>query len=259
MGWHPPIRNRLGALRDCYKYFDDHSSEMAKIARAMQSLGDQTRRNLENSAISRGCQDLLIVFEPISQALDLMQRQTTTLAEAVEIWVELLQRIPRHAGGYSLVVERSKQALECPFFLLANVLDHRLAGANLRPEQIDKARQFCEDESDVAAALNLFLARSGPFRPKLFDQMSVDPLIWWSAGKVSGFPPSLVDRALRLNGCLASTANLERNFSTMGHVYGRRRTNLGVEKAGKLTFLFRALNDTSSLADLSDSDDSVSK
>eukprot|EP00667_Euglena_gracilis_P024919 EG_transcript_28910 len=41
---------------------------------------------------------------------------------------------------------------------------------------------------------------------------------------------------------LASTANLERNLSTMGHVYGQRQTNLGIEKAGKLTFLFRALN-----------------
>jgi hypothetical protein len=183
---------------------------MVKVARAFLPPGDLTRRNLENSSITRGFQDLLAVFDPLSQALDLMQRQTTTLAEAVEIWVELLQRIPQNAGGYSLVVEHSKQALECLFFLLANILDHRFAGVHLTPEQVDKAREFCEEDgSEVAAALNLYLARSGPFRPKLFQQASVAPETWWGAGKVSGFPESLVSVALRLNGCLASTSNLE--------------------------------------------------
>lgn len=219
-----PSDTRWCYLRDCYKYYDDHWSDMVKVAKALIPPSDPARKTLENSSINRGCQDLLANFDPISTALDKIQSEVTTLAQAVEVWVGLLQDIPRNARGYSLVVERSKQALERLFFLLANVLDPRFAGARLTPQQIDKARQFGEEEgSDVAVTLNQFLARSGPFRPRLFEQASGDPAMCWGVGKVAGFPEQLVLLALRPIGCLASTANLERNFSTMAHVYGRQR------------------------------------
>jgi hypothetical protein len=202
------------------------------------------RRNVENTSINRNCEDLFRVFNPVSEALDLMQRKETTLSQAIEIWVELLNRVPKNAGGYNDVVQRSKQALECPFFLLANVLDPRFAGMSLSAKQIDVARKFAEEEGgDVVLGLNLYLSRTPPFRAALFDPRA-DPIAWWKAGLVSGFPIPLAKLALRLCSCLASSANLERLFSTMGHVFGRRRTNLGVEKACKLTFLFRALNAT---------------
>ena len=155
-------------------------------------------------------------------------------------------------GGRDEIIQRSKQALECPFFLLANVLDPRFGGAHLSSEQVDKARRFSEEEGpEVALALNLYLARANPFREGMFHR-NADPVAWWLAGQKSGFPQELCSLALRLCGCLASTASLERNFSTMGFVYGQKRTSLGIEKAGKLTFLFRSLN--SSAPSLCDSD-----
>lgn len=39
----------------------------------------------------------------------------------------------------------------------------------------------------------------------------------------------------------ASSADLERSFSALGHVYGKNRVRLGAEKAAKLAFLFTAL------------------
>ena len=216
--------------------------DLARIARLHLAKGDETRRAVENAAISRSCDDLLVVFDPICQALNKMQRATTTISEAVEIWIEVLESAPKNAGGLDLLASRSKQALECPFFLLANILDPRFAGAKLTPSQIDVARQFAEEEgNETALALNLYLSRSPPFRSALFVQ-GVEPVSWWKSGQVSGFPECLCSLALRFSACLASTASLERIFSTMGHVYGRRRTNLGAEKAGKLAFLFRSLN-----------------
>ena len=200
------------------------------------------RRTLENTQISRACSDLLALFDPVAKAVNAMQKRTTTLSECVDIWLQMLQSAPSNAGGYDCLVKRSEQALTCKFFLLANVLDHRYSGAKLRPEQIDLARQFAEEEGpEVVAGLNLYLAQSPPFRPTLFMDKG-DPIAWWIAGKMSGFPTPLTDLALRLCGCLATTGNLERLFSTMGHVYGRRRTRLSVAKAGKLTFLYRCMD-----------------
>ena len=92
--------------------------------------------------MNRNCEDLLALFDPISEALDKMQRKDTTLSVAIEIWLDLLAKIPRNLGGYVIVFERSKQALQCPFFLLANILDPRFAGKRLSPTQISLARQF---------------------------------------------------------------------------------------------------------------------
>ena len=42
--------------------------------------------------------------------------------------------------------------------------------------------------------------------------------------------------------CIGSSAGIEKQFSTLKITYGQLRTRLGVEKAGKLGFTFRALN-----------------
>ena len=55
------------------------------------------------------------------------------------------------------------------------------------------------------------------------------------------FPTScFCDRLARMC-AVASTAGLERQFRTLRLTYGMLRTNLGVEKAGKVGFLFRVL------------------
>ena len=64
---------------------------------------------------------------------------------------------------------------------------------------------------------------------------------WWKGGLRMGFDPILVDVACSIVEAVSSSAGLERYFSTMGLTYGRLRSSLGVEKAGKLSFLFRQL------------------
>lgn len=217
---------------------------LAAIARAPGQLkpGDPVRRYLENAGISRSCDHLVELMDPIVHALNLMQEKKRTIGEAVEIWIEMLGRIPKSNTALRAVVQRSKQALECPFFLLANVLDPRWAGESLSPTQLDLVRKFAEEEGpSIANALNLYMSKSPPFRPTMFNKLA-DPIAFWQAGAKAGFPQDLCSLGIRLCSCLASTATLERNFSTMGHVFGRKRTRLGIEKAGKLTFLYRALN-----------------
>ena len=79
-----------------------------------------------------------------------------------------------------------------------------------------------------------------PFSESLFENL-VEPVVWWQAGNRLGFPSRLADFAVRVLSIVPSTAGLERLFSTLRLTYGLLRTNLGVEKAGKVGFLFRAL------------------
>ena len=58
--------------------------DLARIARLHLAKGDETRRAVENAAISRICDDLLVVFDPMCQAPNKMQRATTTISEEIE-------------------------------------------------------------------------------------------------------------------------------------------------------------------------------
>ncbi len=170
-----PSETRWSSHRDSFAYFVQQSgvcgdtllpywATIYQIARAQLPLGDPTRQTLENAGVLKNCEDLLRVFDPVANALNAMQRNTTTLGEAIELWLELVQKVPKEIGGRDEIIQRSKQALECPFFLLANILDPRFTSSRLSPEQIDKARQFTEEEGpEVASALNSYLARSTPF------------------------------------------------------------------------------------------------
>jgi len=74
---------------------------------------------------------------------------------------------------------------------------------------------------------------------------SVTPLTWWKvAAKTIPIPlrEQMIDLCSQLLSAVASTAGLERIFSSFGLVHSKLRNRLGNEKAAKLTFLFRALN-----------------
>ena len=70
----------------------------------------------------------------------------------------------------------------------------------------------------------------------------VEPQVWWAAGKRLGFDEALCEIASKLLTATANSAGLERQFSTLKLTYGMLRTNLGAEKAGKLAFCYRSLN-----------------
>ena len=52
----------------------------------------------------------------------------------------------------------------------------------------------------------------------------------------------MIDIITNLLTSVASSASVERIFSTFGFVNSAVRNRLGIDKAGKLVFLFRALN-----------------
>ena len=88
-------------------------------------------------------------------------------------------------------------------------------------------------------AITGFLANTHPYNVRSLAPNSVD---WWTAGRRFGFNSDLCDIANELSLSVCNSAGLERVFSTLRAVYGELRTNLGVAKAGKLSFLYRVLN-----------------
>ena len=62
------------------------------------------------------------------------------------------------------------------------------------------------------------------------------------SGVKLGFNSNFAEFSGTLVESVTSSAGLERQFSTIGMSYGKLRSNLDVQKTGKMAFLYRQLN-----------------
>ena len=132
-----------------------------------------------------------------------------------------------------------------PVFYGANLRDHRYQGSTLDHAEVCKVMEYINEcKNDFAPEVSKYLAKMAPYSPFLFadNYNNVSPRVWWIAGEKMGFDKELVSMASSLVGACPSSSGLERCFSTLGFTYGKLRSQLGVEKAGKLVFFFRQFN-----------------
>lgn len=77
------------------------------------------------------------------------------------------------------------------------------------------------------------------FSPDVVNRVSA--VQWWTSQR-DALGSEAVELAEQLLTASASSANVERVFSTFGLVQSDLRNRLGIEKAGKLVFLFKVMN-----------------
>ena len=239
-----PAETRWNTLRDSLAYYCENWATLVQIIADLQGTNGTERKFLENVQIRSSARDLLAIFDAITAAINRLQSDTATIAEAVESWLELIESIGNmdNPTVSNLVKIRSEEMLVDPAFLAANLLDHRYLGKRLTSQQMTEATKYITDKDPEAAEpLTLLLAGVAPYDSRALS-VKVDPQIWWVAGKRLGYHGSLCKVALHLTSAVANSAGLERQFSTLKFTYGSLRTNLGVEKAGKLAFCYRSLN-----------------
>lgn len=137
-----PAATRWGSCCNSLTYYNKNWAYLAQIAASNLTPSNPVRQALEQSQLCRGVLDLLhqvwssvrtVVFHffslsqvvPITKALDLMQRENTTLGEALCIWLELEERLPPRCAALTIVRNRGEQA-KTPEFCAGHALDIRL-------------------------------------------------------------------------------------------------------------------------------------
>jgi hypothetical protein len=239
-----PAETRWNTVRDSLLYYDKNWPQLVQIAKDLLPRTSVERRYMENVQITNAASELLQIHDVFAAALNRLQSDTATIADAVETWLDILENLKQinNPKVLELAKERSKQPLQDATFLAANLLDHRYNGARLTGKQVKEATDFITQLSpDSKSALTKFLAKSDPYD---CNCLSADesPTTWWSAGLRLGFDSNLCTVASQLTSAVANSGGLERQFSTLKLTYGSLRTNLGIEKAGKLTFIYRSIN-----------------
>ena len=132
-----------------------------------------------------------------------------------------------------------------PAHFLANIVDPKYTGNQLKDTEVDSALEYCNTEHPTCLPTVInFRAKSGPFKPYLFNQglvQNVTALAWWQS-QSDRISSDMLGVCTQLMTAVASSAGVERVFSTFGLVHTKLRNRLGTEKAGKLVFIYKLLN-----------------
>ena len=92
------------------------------------------------------------------------------------------------------------------------------------------------------------ISKSRPFPKYFFGEhfRNTPPLTWWKSVPVqeSEWPEknAFIELCEQLHTAVASTAGIERNFSSFGLIQSELRNRLGNQKASKLVFMFKYMN-----------------
>lgn len=96
--------------------------------------------------------------------------------------------------------------------------------------------------STIIPTLIAFIAKVKPFQPFMFrDDVvnSVQATDWWkSQSKLLSNAKDVLEAATQLLTAVASSAEVERVFSSLGLVQSKLHNRLGTDKAAKLAFIF---------------------
>lgn len=247
-----PIAVRWNTTRDCIRSYLANRGILVQMCQNNKSNFDINIIQIVNDAqITSNAILLLSRLDPIARALDRAQRDGTTISVAVEIWHRLENDLDKETQEIKNVFQARRDMALGSYHYLANILDHRFLGVNLNNNQRNKA--FAEMQPDHMTIVTALLTQSSMFPNYLFGSQfkQTPPLEWWKLLNLNTTDPRWLNWTGKeqfksvceqLLSAVASTAGLERIFSTFGLVQSKIRNRLGTEKAHKLVYMFKNLN-----------------
>lgn len=247
-----PSEVRWNSILDSLESYTKAWSVILKICDEHQDAIDKTIQNIvSNIGLKRNVDDMINQLKPISCALDKIQKNNCTLSDCVFIWKELGEKI--NSTKNKEVIQKYKNrycmALTATHFL-SYMLDPREKASAHELTQEEKTSAFDFAKSKYPALLPLiikFNAKSTPFHEPYFDSditSCVTPYEWWKSQKeeIDTFNNTLFSNIEQLLTAQATSASVERVFSSFGLVHSKLRNRLGTDKAAKLVFLFKIFN-----------------
>ena len=251
-----PTEVRWNTISNCIRSYLQNRGKIVTVCDQHRAEIPAAISELVNDQIlARNAEDYRDRMTPIAIALDRAQRDSSTIAVAVEIWIKLQADVQNQPRQFRDKLDRRmKMALDRNHFL-ANMLDHRFRGERLSESQRAAAYELVgEINENFPAILMAYIAGDPPFPRHMFGTQfrDVAPLTWWRSLAVgedllnfNQLKDTWIAMCEQYMTATASTAGVERLFSTFGLVQSKLRNRLGNEKAAKLTFMFKHLNEQS--------------
>lgn len=185
-----------------------------------------------------------------------MQKNGCNIAEAAELWLQLANEdiIKRNCKAKHSIAARSEVIFASGAFFAANLLDPRFQGKQLNPGQKKVGLHFLDEQvqlrtpaaSDAVGSSITKLLSDG--LPTPFHNGATSAQWWRANGVLGNFPLELVDIACKLLESTASSAGLERAFSTTKWIQSKLRNGLSMDRVKMLAVCARSLRGADGLS-----------
>ncbi|XP_053891051.1 dnaJ homolog subfamily C member 9 isoform X1 [Malaclemys terrapin pileata] len=239
---------RWNSVVDCFEhYIKNWPNLMTVCEQNSEKIDGTVTAKVLNIGLKRNVEHMLSTLKPISVALNKMQGNSCFIADAVEIWKELSESLKREICNDRVKLQALKkrmgQALS-PAHFLTNILNTQYQGQTLTAEEEELAMTWTSsNHPSIMPTIINFRAKGEPFKKYMFADdvlKKVTPVNWWKSLK--HLDSETVEVIISLLTAVASSAGVERIFSSFGLSHSKLSNHLGPEKAGKLVFLFQIMN-----------------
>lgn len=250
-----PQEVRWNSMCDCLiSYVNNWPSFVTVVEADRGNIDSHIKDKIFNMAIKRNAEDMIAILKPIATALDHVQSNKCSISDAVVYWKILKSELDKilNKKQMALFLKRYEQALTPAHFLafLLNLqLKTKYPEIVVTSNEKESAIQFANDKynGEFLAIFMKVLANSEPFTGTFMESSIIEKLTaieWWDS--FASVKECIKEREIeiihQLLGATASSAGIERIFSSFNLVHSKLRNRLGVEKASKLVFLFKSLN-----------------
>lgn len=251
-----PGATRWNSQLTCLETYIRNRPYMSLVCNGDNNIDTNIVQKVNDAYLYMQAQDLATNLKPVAKALDRTQANDCNMAECCEIWLSLrdtLGESPDITESMKTAILKRFDEAVTPNHLLANMLDPRYLGRNLTVDDENSAEGvIAEINSDIMPLLYAFAAKGQPFPAHFFEdtmRLGTPPSIWWRTLqrklRNSAGIGELAKISCQLNKFPASSAAIERVFSSFGLVQTRLRNRLSLEKTAKLVTCYRNLRDMS--------------
>ena len=211
------------------------------IAKNEELIDPRIRSIIHNVGLFNEVKHLQLQLQPVSNGLNRLQSDSSTIADACETWIDLLQNSDLQT--YKDKVHQRFQKAMTPAHYLANVLHSQYWGKLLLPDQVSSAQDLLfQTTPDMLPDLLSFMTDSLEISNTLLPASVITwtrPTVWWlSLSKSSPVSKDLCSLAQKILKMPSSSASIERVFFNFGLIQTKLRNRLGLQKAAKLVFSY---------------------
>ncbi|CAI6376424.1 unnamed protein product [Macrosiphum euphorbiae] len=250
-----PNETRWSSHSACVRTFVSNYHLYRQISTDNDDFDNTIEKILNNVGIYREALNLQDQLISVSNSLDRFQSDSTSISDSVDVWKKLL--VNENLLPYKhCFIKRYKQVIE-PYHFLAYMLDPQYIFQNLlTPEEESVAEDWIISMyPHFFPAVMAFKIQDESYFPKTMFNSNIlkefKTVQWWrimekKCDKIENVPNDFCKFLISLHSCPASSASIERIFSTYGLVWSDLRNRLGSEKAQKLVKVYRNLSCTKS-------------
>lgn len=239
---------RWNTLSDTIQCYLDNWHILYKVCDENRTACNTTiYSKVKDTDMKTTAKEYLVKLKKISITLDKVQADGCTLSEATHLWLELKRFFELEVCNDSMIekVQKRFDMAVTEYHLLAYILDPKYRGINMNSDQMDFTLDFINlYHQEIMPEIITYQAEAYPFRDYLFKEQTVSQvqtLTWWLSLK-KNISSEMLSLVTKLFTASASSAGVERIFSSYGLVHSKLRNRLGIEKSSKLVSIFKSLN-----------------